>query len=175
MRRRSRRKVLLPVLGDQYGLVLENGEIALRFEPQEGSFSAWYYDHRFPIAPRSYPMILEAGGEALAVAARGFAAIETREDAARLERSLRRTAPAPATGAQGGCGGAAGIRRQAGRPEHLWRLHRLLEIQTYRIAYWRVAAEEINYRRFFNINDLAGLRMELPASVRARRIGWCSA
>ena len=41
-------------------------------------------------------------------------------------------------------------------------MHELLEMQAYRIAYWRVAAEEINYRRFFNINELAGLRMELP-------------
>ncbi|HZB93712.1 MAG TPA: malto-oligosyltrehalose synthase, partial [Stellaceae bacterium] len=42
------------------------------------------------------------------------------------------------------------------------RLHALLEAQPYRIAYWRVAADEVNYRRFFNINDLAGIRIELP-------------
>ena len=58
-------RVLLPVLGDQYGAVLENGEIALRFDPGEGSFSAWYYEHRFPISPLSYADILRHGGAAL--------------------------------------------------------------------------------------------------------------
>ena len=56
-------RVLLPVLGDHYGVILEKGEIALRFDEQEGSFSAWYYEHRFPISPRCYGMILRAGGE----------------------------------------------------------------------------------------------------------------
>src|SRR5438105_12321622 len=54
-----------------------------------------------------------------------------------------------------------------GRPASFRRLHRLLEAQAYRIANWRVAAEEINYRRFFNINDLAGLRVELPELFEA--------
>src|SRR6202162_113012 len=59
-------RVLLPVLGEQYGAVLERGDIALRFEPSEGRFSAWYYNHRFPISPRSYAAILQRGGAALA-------------------------------------------------------------------------------------------------------------
>src|SRR6185437_2170826 len=67
-----RGRVLLPVLGDQYGIVLETGQIELRFDPAEGSFSAWYYEHRFPIAPASYPMIFAAGGEALAPFADAF-------------------------------------------------------------------------------------------------------
>src|SRR5438105_13407825 len=54
-----------------------------------------------------------------------------------------------------------------GRPASFRRLHRLLEAQAYRIANWRVAAEEINYRRFFNINDLAGLRIEQPELFEA--------
>src|SRR5438067_11599048 len=66
-------RVLLPVLGDQYGAALENGEIELRFEASEGSFSAWYYNHRFPISPPTYPLILRHGGEALAELAGGFA------------------------------------------------------------------------------------------------------
>src|SRR4029077_7564661 len=56
-------RVLLPVLGNQYGVVLENGEIELRFDAAEGSFSAWYFDHRFPIFARSYPVILAESGE----------------------------------------------------------------------------------------------------------------
>src|SRR4030081_1114904 len=68
-------RVLLPVLGDQYGAVLERGEIVLRFEPSEGSFSAWYYDHRFPISPFNYAAILEHGGPVLARFAADFAGL----------------------------------------------------------------------------------------------------
>jgi len=42
-------------------------------------------------------------------------------------------------------------------------LDQLLSYQVYRLAYWRVASEEINYRRFFDINELAAIRMEDPA------------
>ena len=67
-----------------------------------------------------------------------------------------------------GHGRAAGLfAGRPGEPASFRPLHRLLEKQAYRIAYWRVAADEINYRRFFNINDLAGLRMELPALFAA--------
>ena len=71
-------RVLLPVLGDQYGVILERGEIALRFDPEEGSFSAWYFDHRFPISPRSYETILAMGGERLAGLARECAIADAR-------------------------------------------------------------------------------------------------
>ena len=160
-------RVLLPVLGDQYGVILENGEISLRFDPQEGSFSAWYFDHRFPISPRCYRTVLAAGGEPLSGLASEWATIEAgagdgvRERAAKLKCRLAHNAREPAI--------AAAIRAalqrlsgECGYPSSFDRLHRLLEAQAYRIAHWRVAAEEINYRRFFNINELAGLRMELP-------------
>jgi (1->4)-alpha-D-glucan 1-alpha-D-glucosylmutase len=160
-------RVLLPVLGDQYGVILEKGEIVLRFDGDEGSFSAWYFDHRFPIRPPSYAAILDRGGETLAGLARDFAAIGSlpasaaRDRAAELKRALAGEARDPAIAAAI----EAALQRLAGRadqPESFDPLHRLLEAQSYRIADWRVAAEEINYRRFFNINDLAGLRMELP-------------
>ena len=160
-------RVLLPVLGDHYGAVLENGEIALRFNREEGSFSAWYYDHRFPISPCSYATILEAGGERLASLAPEFGEIEViwasraRERATELKEWLAERAREPPF--------AEALERalvyfngDRGNPASFAALHRLLEMQAYRIAYWRVAAEEINYRRFFNINELAGLRMELP-------------
>ncbi|HXC90395.1 MAG TPA: malto-oligosyltrehalose synthase [Stellaceae bacterium] len=156
-------RVLLPVLGDQYGVILEKGEIELRFDPAEGSFSAWYFDHRFPISPRSYAAILAAGGNPLAAGARDFAALAklpaaaARERAAELKRTLSERAATAAV--------EAALREFTGvpgEPESFAPLHRLLEAQSYRIADWRVAGEEINYRRFFNINDLAGLRMELP-------------
>ena len=53
-----RGKVLMPVLGDQYGIALERGELKLAFDEQRGEFSIWYYEHRFPIDPREYPRIL---------------------------------------------------------------------------------------------------------------------
>ena len=160
-------RVLLPVLNEQYGIVLESGEIALRFDPQVGSFSAWYFDHCFPISPRSYREILEAGGETLAALTREWATIDVAwadrkwEYVAELKRRLAQSTGEPAIMA------AITIALQrftgeAGNPWSFRKLHRLLEAQAYRIAHWRVAAEEINYRRFFNINELAGIRAELP-------------
>ncbi len=165
-------RVLLPVLGEQYGVILERGEITLNFDPAEGSFSAWYFDHRFPVSPRSYAAILENGGALLAKSTSDFAAIArmptatARERAAELKRNLADRARHPAVAASIdmalrhfiGC---------PGQPDSFGALHRLLEAQSYRISDWRVAAEEINYRRFFNINDLAGLRMELPELFEA--------
>src|SRR5204862_8187022 len=54
-----------------------------------------------------------------------------------------------------------------GDPHSFDRLHELLEDQAYRLAYWRTAAHEINYRRFFDLNTLAGLRVEDPDVFRA--------
>jgi (1->4)-alpha-D-glucan 1-alpha-D-glucosylmutase len=160
-------RVLLPVLGDQYGAVLEDGEIVLRFDAAEGSFSVWYYEHRFPVSPLSYPTILTAGGAPLGTLANEFAILRRmRRDARRPEAEAlkRRLAEAAEEGEVAGAIAEA-LEALSGRPGHprsFRRLNRLLDRQAYRLAYWRVAAEEINYRRFFNINDLAGLRVELP-------------
>jgi len=165
-------RVLLPVLGDQYGVILEKGEIALRFDPAEGSFSAWYYDHRFPISPRTYPRILEEGGAPLDSLTAAFTELQgvsdgrVHEQAAELKRRLAREAAEPEVEAALASAVAA-FTGTPERPASFLRLHRLLQEQAYRLAYWRVAAEEINYRRFFNINDLAGLRMELPELFEA--------
>src|SRR5437879_4535561 len=63
LKRELKDKILLPILGDYYGRVLENGEIRLAFDA--GTFSAAYYDHALPIAARTYPLILEHGAESL--------------------------------------------------------------------------------------------------------------
>ena len=174
-------KVLVPVLGEHYGLALERGEIELRFDPAEGAFSAWYHDHRFPIDPRDYPPLLERALAAMDRAAAPEAALtelaslatalarlpareETaperaierrREGAAGKQRLARVAAAAPAVAAALD----AAARAYAGA-EGREALHELLERQAWRLAYWRVASDEINYRRFFDINDLAALRME---------------
>ena len=54
--------VLLPILGQPYGEALERGEIELRYDAGEGSFSAWYYEHRLPIAPQRYRRDPPEGG-----------------------------------------------------------------------------------------------------------------
>jgi (1->4)-alpha-D-glucan 1-alpha-D-glucosylmutase len=165
-------RVLLPVLGDQYGAVLESGEIMLGFEPSDGTFSAWYYNHRFPIAPPSYRLILRYGGGVLADFAetfgrlRGLPAAAARSRAEALKQHLAESAADPVI-ADAIAAALRAFAGQPGRPATFRRLHRLLEQQSYRIAFWRVAAEEINYRRFFNINDLAGLRIELPELFEA--------
>jgi (1->4)-alpha-D-glucan 1-alpha-D-glucosylmutase len=160
-------RVLLPVLGAQYGEILERGEIELGFYAAEGSFYAAYFEHRFPIAPCCYATILAAARGSLAALAADFAVLgrspgDAREMAAALKRRLAEAAREPRTAAVIGAA-LATFKGGPDEPQGLDRLHRLLERQHYRIADWRVAAEEINYRRFFNINDLAGLRMELPA------------
>ncbi|HEV7371309.1 malto-oligosyltrehalose synthase [Arenibaculum sp.] len=170
-------KVLLPVLGDHYGNVLERGELELRLDEERGSFSVWYYVHRFPIAVHDYPRILKPvadalgeGAAALAPLIEGFRQIgaaarsgqnqaTVRRDADELRRRLGVLAvedEAVRTAIRREVDRVNGV---AGRPESFADLHRLLEDQAYRVAYWRVASDEINYRRFFDVNDLAGLRI----------------
>jgi len=161
-------RVLVPILGRPYGEALEAGEIALKFDAAEGSFSAWYYQHRLPIRPDLYPQLIrtivaaagaqlteaEAGHRLLDLAARHCP--RTREEAAALKRAL---ASAEDT-AQIIARGLEAYRPNAGDPARVRTFHHLLERQHYRVAYWRVATREINYRRFFDVNDLAGLRIE---------------
>jgi (1->4)-alpha-D-glucan 1-alpha-D-glucosylmutase len=161
--------VLLPILGKPYGRVLEDGEIVLKYDPAEGSFSAWYYEHRLPIQPDRYGEMLriivnvagagnEPAGQRLLELAGRF----------RGPRSPSRAdAPVFKAALAGIDGGAEvierGIRiyRPTPRdPDSALALHRLLERQHYRVAHWQLAGSEINYRRFFDINSLAGLRIE---------------
>jgi (1->4)-alpha-D-glucan 1-alpha-D-glucosylmutase len=171
--------ILLPILGKSYGDALEDGDLALKYDPKEGSFSAWYYEHRLPIRPNRYGEILKN-----VVAAAGA----TEEEAGRrllafAERYPDPNAPsreqAPAYKAELAAieGGAEVIERglDAYRPSptdpnRILLLHRLLERQHFRVAHWRVAFTEINYRRFFDVNDLAGIRVEdLPTFAAAHR------
>jgi (1->4)-alpha-D-glucan 1-alpha-D-glucosylmutase len=161
--------VLLPVLGRPYGEALRQGEIALKYDPSEGSFSAWYFQHRFPINPQRYSDIFKtivtaaaadqdpAGQELLALASEyGRPGSPSYSRAPELKRRL--------AGIPGAVsvieGGLAAYR--ANHEGGINALHRLLERQHYRLADWRLAVSGINYRRFFDINDLAGLRVEDP-------------
>jgi (1->4)-alpha-D-glucan 1-alpha-D-glucosylmutase len=184
-------KVLLPVLEDQYGRVLEAGKIRLSYD--DGAFHLWHYGSRLPVAPCTYPAILERPATALA------ASLGERHEATRELRSvltaLRYLPPRTESSAEKLAerhrekevikGRLAALTASshdvrlaidaivvefngsAGDAKSFDLLDALIEEQSYRLAFWRVAAEEINYRRFFDINELAAIRMELPLVFRA--------
>jgi (1->4)-alpha-D-glucan 1-alpha-D-glucosylmutase len=179
-------KVLLPILGDQYGIVLERGDLVLAFG--DGAFTIEYGSHVLPVEPGS-------GG---AVLGHELDALERElgdEHPARLEflsilTALQHLPPCNATSPDAiaerhrekevirarlarACQHWPAVlahveravdawRGTPGEPESFDRLHALLEAQNYRLAYWRTASHEINYRRFFDVNELAGIRMEDP-------------
>jgi len=166
---RSKPGVLLPILGTSYGDALTSGAIELRFEPATGSFTAWYFEHRLPIAPERYTDILRH-----VVAVEGAASSAERralqDIAARYtgpQNPNRKTAPRLKDELAAGkelhrliADGLVAYRANPEHPAAITALHHLLERQHYRLAYWRLATSEINYRRFFDINSLAGLRIE---------------
>ncbi|MBY8974111.1 malto-oligosyltrehalose synthase [Pseudomonas sp. P867] len=158
-------QLLMPFLGSDYGEALQSGALTLKFDAAHGSFYAEHYEHRFPICPRDYALIL-GGDEVLKPLAERFAALAYQDDAyteaARLKQALteRATEVLPAIKQRL----AAFDGRQ---PEGFERLHHLLEQQTYRLASWRTAADDINWRRFFDVNELGGLRVERTAVFEA--------
>lgn len=176
-------KLLLPLLGEHYGVVLERGELVLRFAPEDGTLSVWYFEHRLPLRPRSYAVVIrrqlarEGNGTQLDPTLRDrFAQLaddfdrvrrvgRQRRDVARgiaagLKAELAQHCRDEAAAARFMEEAAASFAGRPGDSESFRPLHGLLERQHYRLAFWRVAADEVNYRRFFNINELAGIRME---------------
>ena len=179
-----RDKVLLPILSDQYGRVLERGELQVRFE--EGTFYLLYGERRLPIAPGTYRYVLEIALKNLAdqkdedfyaelqsiLTALEYLPKRTETDQKRIAERIRekriikrrlerRCAEAPQV-QQAIEKALDQINGKPGDPRSFDLLDELLNAQSYRLASWRVAAEEINYRRFFDVNDLAAIRVELP-------------
>lgn len=179
-------KVLLPILGDLYGVVLENQEIRLIYE--EGSFFITYYDHKLPVAPRASIRIMSHRLDTFLessdstdpsvqelqsiITALNYLPLRTEQNGQRvIERyrekeiikkriaALVKESPTVASYLDENLRQFNGIK---GDPKSFDLLDQLLDDQAYRLAYWRVAAEEINYRRFFDINELAAIRMENP-------------
>jgi (1->4)-alpha-D-glucan 1-alpha-D-glucosylmutase len=188
-------KVLVPMLGDPFGAVLERGELQLIFE--NGAFEVAYFDKRFPVNPRTYPQILGLRLDELEAklrAANGSApAAGAREDLDELKSVLtalehlpQRHEREPERQEERGREKEVVKRRLAqlyerspalrgfieenvrifngvkGVPRSFDPMDRLLAAQAYRLAWWRVSSEEINYRRFFDINSLAAIRVEDP-------------
>ena len=183
-------KVLLPFLGDQYGRALESQQLQLRCA--DGLFHVEYFNRRFPLALRTWPRVLElvqqhAVGqlahddphwlelESIIISLRNLPPLSETDPEKVHQRQLEREV-APRRIATL-VGGSPAIKRaldlaidkfngRPGEPSSFDRLEQLLSEQAYRLAYWRVAADEINYRRFFDVKELAAIRVELPAAFR---------
>ena len=173
---RARGGVLLPIIGSSYGQALESGEIELRYDAGEGSFSAWYFEHRLPIAPERYGeilrMIVKETGTEDTTPGKEMLALASRHQGPR--RPSRKEAPGFKAELKAISGAADIIARgleayRAGpdRTAPTLSLHHLLERQHYKLGHWRLASSDINYRRFFDINTLAGLRVEDAGTFEA--------
>jgi (1->4)-alpha-D-glucan 1-alpha-D-glucosylmutase len=177
-------KVLLPILGEQYGVVLDKGE--LKLVRDGGAFLVAYWGHRFPVAPRSVPQVLRHRLEELRakLGPEEPSVWELESICTSLEKLAPRSETDPAKVAERTREKEVAKRRlhalsdasaavrdhldenvaifngRPGDPRSFDLLDRLLDSQAYRLAHWRVAGEEINYRRFFDVNGLAAIRME---------------
>ncbi len=181
-------KVLLPVLGEQYGKILEKGQFEVQFDAMTGVFTLHYYEHRWPINPHSYAEILNHRMEILAARLGNTnpAFLEYQSIITAFERLPKHTEREPKAIEERMREKLIARKRLADlcrqqpditsfiaenvadfndvvdNPPNQQRLNRLLEAQAYRLSHWRVATDEINYRRFFDINDLAGVCVENP-------------
>ncbi len=179
-----RNRVLLPILGERYGMVLARGELAVRRDG--GVFTIAYYDNVFPVAPRALDALLaeaaaRCDSDELAFLADAYSRLPpaTATDLASVQRRHRdkevlrglldqlcQKSPAVAAAVD------AAALEVSGSPEAL---DALLERQNYRLTYWRAADRELDYRRFFDINTLIGLRAEdarVFADTHARVLRW---
>jgi len=179
-------KVLVPVLHDHYGAVLESGELKLAFRAERGEFDVCYRDHRFPVDPREYPRILQTCADSPAAQLgeqnpdllefqsliTAFSHLPARQETVsdriaernrdkeihkRRLAALCERSPEIAACVNAAVDSINGTPQNAASFEQL---HELIKAQTFRLANWRVASDDINYRRFFDTNDLAAICME---------------
>jgi (1->4)-alpha-D-glucan 1-alpha-D-glucosylmutase len=174
------RRILLPVLGRPYGEVLESLELTLGFA--DGEFFLQYYDNRFPLNPPSYLTLLRAllplmeedqpnPGSVDEVRELISAAGGDRErqwNPRFLKQTLEHLVGSDEAVVRAIGRLVESYKGEVGRPETFALLDDLVEAQFYRLAYWRMASESINYRRFFDITDLVGVRVEDPEVFEAR-------
>ena len=186
-------RLLLPVLGEQYGAELEAGKLSIVFEhaSDRASFAVAYDDRRWPVAPRTSLRILDLALEVVAlpkddstyhelqsirtalshIPLPSDTAPDRREERAREKEVIKRRlgelctrSPEVRTAIEAAL--LAKNPTDQGPGDIEW-LDSILADQNYRLAYWRVASEEVNYRRFFDINELAAIRMEDPRVFEA--------
>jgi len=154
-RAEAQNKLLLPVLGDPYGKALEAGQLKLKLDPYAAAFSIWYYDRRFPLSPHTYPPLLPGPPELNQIS--NDASILTPSAIKKRLAQLISDNPQLHTVIQKNIDQLNGTPND---PASFDPLDALLTSQHYRLAWWKVAPDEINYRRFFDINDLAALSMD---------------
>ncbi|MFJ4143082.1 malto-oligosyltrehalose synthase [Pseudomonas sp. NPDC089734] len=162
-------QLLLPFLSSDYGAMLQAGEIPLCFDAQHGAFHIEHYQHHFPINPTTYgPLLHACAHPQLTELGQRFSALnqypQAYERARQAKAELAELARTPEILHAIEQGIAQFDSRQ---PEGFERLHHLLERQHYRLASWRTAGDDINWRRFFDINELGGLRVEQPVVFEA--------
>ena len=162
-------KILLPILGDQYGVELEAGRIAVA---REGCrYLIKYFDHEMPVAPRALSPLLRSAAERnqsdqLAFLADAFAALPPPSSLDRESRTRRHRGKEALIGwLDTLLSNSPELRNDVDTVIGMLnadteQLHSLLEAQNYRLAYWRVGNHELAYRRFFDIDSLIGLRVE---------------
>jgi (1->4)-alpha-D-glucan 1-alpha-D-glucosylmutase len=177
-------RVLLPILGDQFGRVLERQELRVTY--RDGAFFLNYWETQLPVAARSSTLVLglalegarallgESDPQVLELESINTALEHlpprTETDPTRL-RARRREKEVVRRRLSGLVKGSNEVRAAVhdalarlngtkGRPESFDLLEELLGRQAYRLSFWRVASDEINYRRFFDVNELAAVRVE---------------
>ena len=160
-------KLLVPVLGDQYGIELDAGKLVLKLDEATGELAVWAYDrHKLPICPLTYGEVLGHAHPTLERLGDEFGALrEWRPQVVRRAANLKRQLAAAARDDAAVRGALAGAIERVNRPDDdgvRRSLDAVIAKQHWRAAHFRVAGDDINYRRFFNINDLAGIRVELP-------------
>ncbi|HET8650885.1 MAG TPA: alpha-amylase family glycosyl hydrolase, partial [Gemmatimonadales bacterium] len=190
-------RIVLPVLGERRARLLERDEISLRYDAARGEWRVVYGDHSYPVDPATLGLVY--GWLREVALEQGIApdVIRRLERAAsELRRVPRQTDASPAalavrrdTGERvareiaplwRGSGPLTGLFRDAVARFHRGdagriRIRRLLDAQPYRMVHWRRAARELNYRRFFDVNDLVALRMEDPEvfqRIHALVLNW---
>lgn len=143
------RRLTLPVLGRPLEQALAAGEITLDFDEPTGTIVAAYFDHRIPIRPGTYAMVLGRSENPDLRDAGEMAGGAKPEDADTLRERMRTLGPALSEALQGVSGDKA-------------LLERVLEAQPWRLQFWQEARKDLSYRRFFEITGLVGVRVEDP-------------
>ncbi len=177
-------KVLIPVLGDQYGRVLSADQIKINYDGR--LFQLRYFDNCFPIAPHSLAIPLSMAAKYVDEPIISFIADSlarlpspdsTEEEvlsARHRDKTILYELLERVTKEQPGV--AAAITRAVDElNSNIDALDSLLNLQNYRLAYWRTADQELGYRRFFDVNTLIGLRVERPrvfAATHFRIMEW---
>jgi (1->4)-alpha-D-glucan 1-alpha-D-glucosylmutase len=186
-------KVLIPVLHDHYGAVLESGELKLVFHHERGEFDVSYRNHRFPVDPREYPRILQHCTDVLAAKLgaqnldllefqsliTAFGHLPGRQEASsdriaerNRDKDIHKHRLVELCARSSGIaacilGAVDSINGDPADPAPFDELHELIKAQTFRLANWRVASDDINYRRFFDTNDLASICVESETVFQA--------